>query len=156
MWRIEPGPQVLEATNLTCMVYARQLRVFDVHAAEATCNKVNRSVGAFFAGYDVLMTPTTGGPPPPPGYLDANDASLDMPGWLEKLSGLVPFTSVFNVTGQPAISLSLGQDSHGLPIGLQFVTRYGDGGTLVQLAAQLEQALPWSDRYPAMSETAQA
>lgn len=148
--RIEIGPQVVEATILTCIEYARTLSVLDVCAAEAACNVVNRSVGAFFSDYDVLVTPTVGGPPPPLGYLDANDASLDMLGWLNKLFDLVPFTPVFNVTGQPAISLPLGQDSHGLPIGLQFIARYGDEATLLRLAAQLEQALPWSDRHPAI------
>lgn len=148
--RIEIGPQVVEATILTCIEYARTLSVLDVCAAEAACNVVNRSVGAFFSDYDVLVTPTVGGPPPPLGYLDANDAGLDMLGWLNKLFDLVPFTPVFNVTGQPAISLPLGQDSHGLPIGLQFIARYGDEATLLRLAAQLEQALPWSDRHPAI------
>lgn len=152
--KVEIGPQVLEATILACVEYARTLSVFDVVAAEAICNSVNRSVGAFFSNYDVLLTPTVGGPPPPLGYLDANDASLDMLGWLEKLFALIPFTPVFNVTGQPAISLPLAQDTNGLPIGLQFVARYGDEATLLRLAVQLEQALPWSERYPAVHTTA--
>lgn len=152
---IEPGPEVLEATILTCLEYARQLSVFDVCAAEAICNTVNRSVGAFFTSYDVLLTPTVAGPPPALGYLNANDASLDMLGWLNKIFDLVPFTPLFNVTGQPAISLPLKQDTNGLPIGLQFVARFGDEATLLRLAAQLEQALPWSDRHPGIGETAQ-
>lgn len=150
--QIEPNAQVLEATILTCLEYARTLSVMDVCAAEAACNVVNRSVGAFFTKYDILVTPTVGGPPPELGYLDANDATLSMRGWLDKIFGVVPFTPLFNGTGQPAISLPLGQDANGLPIGIQFVARYGDEATLIRLAAQLEQALPWADRQPALSK----
>ncbi len=59
-----------------------------------------------------------------------------------------PFTSLFNATGQPALSLPLEQDSAGLPIGLQFVGRYGDEATLIRLAASLETAHPWRSRTP--------
>jgi amidase len=52
------------------------------------------------------------------------------------------------MTGQPAISLPLGQTHAGLPIGVQLVARYGDEATLFRLAAQLEQALPWHRRRP--------
>ncbi|HEX9132217.1 MAG TPA: amidase family protein [Ktedonobacteraceae bacterium] len=79
-----------------------------------------------------------------------NDPSLDPRGWLNKLFALIPFTPLFNVTGQPAISLPLGQSSDGLPIGVQLVARYGDEATLLRLAAQLEQALPWALRSPSI------
>jgi len=145
---IKPGPEVLEATVLNCVEYARQLTVFDFFAAQQTCNVISRTVGAFFNDYDVLVTPTVAVPPPPLGYLNANDASLDMLGWLNKVLAVIPFTPLFNVTGQPAMSLPLVQSDDGLPIGVQFVARYGDEATLFQLASQLEQALPWSDRLP--------
>jgi amidase len=63
----------------------------------------------------------------------------------------IPFTPVFNVTGQPAISLPLVQSSAGLPIGVQFVARYGDEATLFRLAAQLEQARPWVSQRPKLT-----
>jgi amidase len=65
-----------------------------------------------------------------------------------RLAQTMPFTAQFNVTGQPAISLPLHWSSDGLPIGIQFVARYGDESTLIRLATQLEEAAPWDDRQP--------
>jgi amidase len=115
--------------------------------------KISRQVAQYFEGIDVLLTPTLGEPPAPLGTFDSP------PG--EPLAGLfraadyVPFTPPFNVTGQPAISLPLHWDDAGLPtalpIGIQFVGRFGDEETLLSLAGQLEQAAPWAGRRPPVS-----
>ena len=108
--------------------------------------KLSRQVAAFFEDVDVLITPTLGEPPAPLGTFDSP------PG--EPLAGLfraaayVPFTPPFNVTGQPGVSLPLHWNDGGLPIGIQFVGRFGDEETLLTLAAQLETAAPWADRRP--------
>jgi len=60
------------------------------------------------------------------------------------------FSVPFNASGQPAISLPLHETSSGLPIGIQFVGRDQDEATLLRLAGQLEEALPWKDRKPAL------
>jgi len=145
---IEVGPDVLEAVTLASVEYGRRLTAVDLLRALRLCNTITRGVGAFFRSYDVLVTPTVATPPPPLGYLNQNDPSLDPRGWLNKLFALIPFTPLFNVTGQPAISLPLGQSSEGLPIGVQLVARYGDEATLLRLAAQLEEALPWVGHRP--------
>jgi amidase len=145
---VELGPDVLEAVTLNSVEYGRRTTALDLYAAQRTCNFISRSVGAFFHDYDVLVTPTVATPPPQLGYLNQNDPSLDPLGWLDKVFTVVPFTPLFNVTGQPAMSLPLAQSSDGLPIGVQFVARYGDEATLFRLAAQLEQALPWASRRP--------
>jgi amidase len=85
--------------------------------------------------------------------------SLDA-GWLMKALGVikplaaqtfefVPWTGVFNVTGQPAMSVPLCWSTEGLPIGMHFVGKFGDEATLFRLAGQLEQANPWSAKAPA-------
>ncbi len=58
------------------------------------------------------------------------------------------FTSPFNVTGQPAVSLPLHWNDAGLPIGVQLVARAGCEDLLLRVAAQLEAAQPWSSRIP--------
>jgi amidase len=60
---------------------------------------------------------------------------------------------VFNISGQPAISLPLGQSTGGLPIGVQLVAPYGREDLLFQVAAQLDEAMPWRHRIPGASAT---
>jgi amidase len=111
--------------------------------------KITRQIAVTFEGIDALLTPTLGEPPAPLGTFDSP------PG--EPLTGLfraatyVPFTPPFNVTGQPAISLPLHWNEAGLPIGVQFVGRFGDEETLLTLAGQLEHIAPWTDRRPPVS-----
>lgn len=148
---VDVGPDVVEAVTFACVEYGQRLTAIDLLRALQLCNTISRGVSTFFHTYDVLITPTVAGPPPLLGTLNQNDAHLDPRGWLNKLFELIPFTPLFNVTGQPAISLPLGQASTGLPIGVQLVARYGDEATLLRLAAQLEQALPWEHRRPPIS-----
>ena len=61
----------------------------------------------------------------------------------------MPYTPVFNVTGQPAMSAPLHWTTGGLPVGMHFVGRFGDEATLYRLAGQLERAQPWFERTPA-------
>jgi amidase len=68
----------------------------------------------------------------------------------ERLLRLMPFTPPFNMTGQPAVSLPLHWNAAGLPIGVQFVAAYGREDVLLGLAAQLEQASPWAQKWPAL------
>ena len=63
----------------------------------------------------------------------------------------VPFTQLSNLTGTPSMSVPLHwaaveQGGPELPFGAQFVAPFGDEATLLQLAAELEQAVPWGDR----------
>jgi amidase len=109
--------------------------------------RIAREIIRFWDGYDVLLTPTLTGPAIEIGALDPPP---DQPPVTRLMNSAawVPFTPVWNVTGQPAISLPLAQSSAGLPIGVQFVGRPADEETLLSLAGQLEQARPWVDRRP--------
>ena len=146
------------------------LRAADFVSATRALQMDARRIGQFFTGYDLLLTPTVSTPPPPVGSLQpsARDRTvlamlgrmnagklLDMMGMLDEAAGdafeFTPWTPVFNVTGQPAMSVPLEWNAEGLPIGLHFVGRFGDEATLFRLAAQLESAKPWSDRRPSVS-----
>ncbi|MFM8773105.1 MAG: amidase family protein, partial [Actinomycetota bacterium] len=106
---------------------------------------ISRGAIAASAAYDVLLTPTHAKPPVPVGYFtDGGDPATDF----ARQKAFTPFTALFNVTGQPAISLPLHWTAEGLPIGVQLVGRPYDEPTLISLAAQLEQAKPWLGRHP--------
>ena len=105
-----------------------------------------RILGWWESGFDLLLTPTCAEPPPPLGRFVAASGNA-----LEGFAKAIPFsafTSPFNVTGQPAISLPLHWSDAGLPIGVQLVAATGREDLLVRVAAQLEQARPWADRRP--------
>jgi amidase len=139
----------LEPLTWALVALGRSLDAPRYLAAVEGLQRATRRIAASFETIDVLLTPTIGEPPAPLGTFDSP------PG--EPLAGLlraaayVPFTPPFNATGQPAISLPLHWNAEGLPIGVQFVGRFGDEETLLSLAAQLEQAMPWADRRPPVS-----
>jgi amidase len=115
------------------------------------CNVVNRAIGAFFEGYDALVLPSVARLPWRIGEVDQNDPTLDAEGWVRTLFDVYsPFTAMFNITGQPAISLPLAWHD-GLPVGVQVVTRFAADATLLRLSAQLERCFPWADRVPPVS-----
>jgi amidase len=102
--------------------------------------------GWWDSGFDLLLTPTCASPPPPLGHFAATPEN-PMVGFERSLPYSV-FTSPFNVSGQPGISLPLHWNDDGLPIGIQLVAAYGREDTLIRVAAQLEEAKPWKDRRP--------
>jgi amidase len=96
-------------------------------------------------GHDVLVTPTA---PTPPCGLGALAPTVPLPELMSGLSDLTCFTGLFNVTGQPAISLPLHWTEDGLPVGVQLVGAYAREDLLIRLASQLEQACPWAGKRP--------
>jgi amidase len=141
------GEEMLEATTWASVQYGRTLKALDLQVALAEMNQVSREVSRFFVEHDVLLTPVTAQPPLKLGVLNAN-ARLSALEWLNHIFTLNPFTALFNGTGQPAMSVPLHWSAQGLPIGSQFVGRWGDEATLFRLAGQLERARPWATRRP--------
>jgi amidase len=96
--------------------------------------------------YDAILTPTLASPPLLVGELrDDADPAADF----EAQKRFTPYTSPYNMSGQPAVSLPLFWNAAGLPIGIQLIGRPCDELMLLRLSAQLEAAAPWAARRPA-------
>lgn len=143
----QPDQARMEAVSRQALRVAREYTGLDLLAALDAQNRVTRSAGAFFTEHDLLVSPTLARLPAPHGTLRYDDPEHTLTSWLESLDGYGPFTVLFNVTGQPAISLPLGH-ADGLPVGVQIVAPYGREDLLFRIAAHLEQAMPWKDRTP--------
>jgi amidase len=117
----------------------------DFLRAMQTLQSVAREAVLAHAAYDIVLTPTVAMPPRPVGWFtEGGDPAQDF----ERQKAFTPFTAVYNVTGQPAMSLPLHWSADGLPIGVQLVGRPGAEATLIAVGSQLEAAQPWSHRRP--------
>ena len=124
----------------------KQVSAAQYQIAIAMIQMAARQIARWHQTYDCWLTTTLGAPPVALGTIDIQQRD-PMIG-LQPIADYVPFTTIQNATGQPAISLPLHWNAAGLPIGLMFTGRFGDEATLLHLAAQLEQARPWKDRRP--------
>ncbi|MEX2201221.1 MAG: amidase family protein [Dongiaceae bacterium] len=117
-----------------------------------TVHATGRRIAAFFEEHDMLLTPVLTEPPAAVGrFAPTNPDFFEHRLGRDGLIHYSPFAPIFNITGQPAISLPLHWTADGLPVGLHFAGRFGDEKSLLQLAAQLEKARPWFDRRPPIS-----
>jgi amidase len=138
--------------------FVKMIREWDIAA---------RKMGRFLETYDLYLTPTVASPPVRIGELQPKPAQKALMktvnalglGRLLKGSGITdklaieslsrtPFTQLANFTGQPAMSVPLYWTTDGLPCGSHFIGRFGDEGTLLRLAAQLEEVQPWFNKRP--------
>jgi amidase len=160
---VEPGTAVLA-------LLAERYSAVDFSEAVRRLKQLGRPVARFFEHHDVLLTPVLARPPLRVGEMQPRGAQRQLLLLLTRLRasrtlrrlgildeivrtawGFTPYTALYNVTGQPAMSVPLTWTPQGLPMGAHFVGRYGDEATLFRLAAQLEAARPWRDRRPPVS-----
>ncbi len=109
---------------------------------------LSRAIAMWFedGGYDLLLTPTMAERPAPLGsWDDGGERPMDA---FDRAFPAGAFTALFNVTGQPAISLPLHWSDDGLPVGVQLVAPFGREDLLIAVAAQLERAQAWAERTP--------
>lgn len=123
------------------------MRAIDLAASLSVRDQITRKVGQFFEKHDLLLSPTLARPLPM-GALDLNQANLTGDEVLDRCFEPCPFTPLFNLTGNPAMSVPIHFTPEGMPIGVQFVARAGAEATLLQLAGQLEHACDWGARMP--------
>jgi amidase len=141
-------PSLLEPLNAAWLEAALATPSTEYLRSIIAIHALCRRIVAFWDTYDIVLTPTLGIAPPPVGWMFEEDDPWDQ---LRRSALIVPFTSVFNATGQPAVSIPLFRNDAGIPIGVQLAGRPADEATLIRLAAQLEQARPWADDRPPLS-----
>jgi amidase len=126
----------------------RRLKLVDYLGACEWFNEFSRAAAGWWAsGFDVLVTSTMTAPAPALGVFRVRPGEAPREAGV-RLNEASPFTVPWNIAGQPAISLPLHITPEGLPVGVQLVAAYGREDLLLRLAAQIEQAAPWSARRP--------
>jgi amidase len=141
---VEPSTWALAELGATHGA-ADYLRAVEYH------QRVTRALAEWWlGGFDLLLTPTTAEPATPLGEFDPQPEDPVAP--IMRSVPLAVFTAVFNTTGQPAISLPVHWTADGVPVGAQLVAAYGREDQLIRVAAQLEEAEPWAERWPALAE----
>jgi len=124
--------------------YGKTISAAQYQLCWTNLHRLSRQVAAWQQPYDAWISPVLASPPMKIGTINLEETDL-MKAWAP-IGHYVPFTALQNITGQPAISLPLAWSKSGLPIGVQFVGRFGEEHLLLQLAAQIEKAEPWSKK----------
>ena len=136
------------AIDVEALVWAMDVIIADYARALVVIHTVGRRLGEFFLDFDVSLSPTLADPPLPLGASD--QMGDDLQAYNDRLMGHIPFTPLYNIAGNPAMTVPLHWSADGLPVGAHFGAAFGDEATLLRLAAQLEDARPWFDRRPVM------
>jgi amidase len=134
----------VEPHNRAGLAAAQAVDSLTLAASIAELHRLTRGVVARFdTEFDLLVTPTLTIEPPEVGLLESVHRQG---GPVDQVVAMAAFTAVFNITGQPAISLPLHVAPSGLPVGVQIVAGPWREARLVRVASQLERADPWSVR----------
>lgn len=147
-------PEAVEPHNRVLRERARAIDSWGYATAVQQAERLSRDiVEAFVAGFDLLVTPTMACLPPSVGAWQAGTDEEPLMAVLNCYP-LAVFTSLFNVTGLPAISVPIHHDEgSGLPVGVQIVAAPWREDLLLQVARTLEEAHPWADRHPELART---
>jgi len=145
---IDPA-QTLEPVSLGFVEFGKRFSAMDYARANATFQQAASTMAQFMAGYDAILSPTLAAPPLPLGRINLSP-DCDFEEWGQRAALFAAYTQIANFTGQPGMSVPLAMSRSGLPIGVQFLGRYGREDVLLRLAGQLERAAPWAGRKPAV------
>ena len=140
------SPDDFEVTTWAFAEMGRGFSATDAVRFKRILHKVARTIGPFFENYDVYVSPTLGKPPLLLGEIAPTDP--DLQAYFARMFEFMPFTALFNIAGYPGVSLPLAWNTGDIPIGVQFASKMGNDGLLLQLSGQLEHAEPWAHRRP--------
>jgi amidase len=138
----------LEPVNLKLYESGQNLPMSYAGGIFEAMRRVRAVVGMATKDYDIVLTPSLTHTARPHGEYVTTRDDLSAEEYMKGDIRLFQFLGVFNVTGQPSVSLPLAQGSDGLPIGVQLAGRLGDEATLIKVARDLEEAMPWHTRLP--------
>ena len=132
--------QVENSTRIMAKLGSR-VTAEDFIAAKDQIFNAELKLREFHKSYDLILSPVLAKTPAKLGWLDMN--SDDMKNYTNSFRTYSGFTSIYNGTGQPSMSVPMKHSSKGLPIGVMFTGKWGSDLTLLQLAHELEQVNPW-------------
>jgi amidase len=143
------GPDTLEPAILSVYEEAKDITPARFMKALADLNVARRKLGAFFARFDVWLSPTTARVAEPWGRYNLSKPGVAWRNLIEELYRIpIQYTIPHNIMGTPAISLPLAMHSSNLPIGVQIAAKPAAEHTVLQVATALEEAMPWRSRVP--------
>jgi amidase len=145
----EPSAELVEPLSWHMWNGARDRSALDYLLARTQLNAVSRGIIGLWETFDAVLTPALAERPVKIGEIDA--CSIDPWEDFRRSGQFTPYTALFNISGQPAISLPLFQGDDGLPTAVQLAGRPAGEAALLSLAAQLETARPWADRRPELA-----
>jgi amidase len=167
MTSTRPRRSDVEESTWLCRELGRGFSAAELSVTLERLHRATRQIAGFFETYDLLLTPALARPPVRHGELHPKGleaalqilaAHLGVGRYLrygpllrqaaDRAFRFMPFSPIWNMTGQPAASLPLHWTSDGLPVGVQVVARFAQEETLFSFAAQIEQARPWNHRLP--------
>jgi amidase len=140
-----PERHELDALTWAGIDMGNSRSALDYARARRALTAATVSMARVFEQFDVLLLPTAADFTPPIGHIDGRTAAFNLDRWNAQSYGYAPYTEIFNVTGQPAMSLPLAMSSTGMPIGVQIAAPVGQDSRLLCLAAWLERELPWAE-----------
>ncbi|MBF0238794.1 MAG: amidase [SAR324 cluster bacterium] len=165
----KPVPEDVEPSTWTLAMLGKAYSAAEFVQAKHHWNTFARVMGRFHQKYDFLLTPTTATPPVKigelmPGMIESMGIKLANrlgSGQILRKAGVVeqvahrnfsklPFTQLANLTGQPAMSVPMHWTLNKLPVGVQFIAKFGEDAKLLRLAAKLEAAQPWFNKHPSV------
>jgi amidase len=151
----EPTPANIEPLSWALFEQGMNTNSVQLQGTLVGLQAAGRRIVEQFDEFDVMLTPSLGQRPVAIGEIDA--CSDDPMADFAASAAFTPYTAIWNVTGQPAMTVPLYQGDDGLPLTVQIVGRPVAETTLLSLAAQLEAALPWAERLsPLAAEQAPA
>jgi amidase len=142
-----PADGEIEPLSLYALERARVMTADEYVDACGAMNRAAVAMARSMAEIDIILSPTLASDPLPLGALSSADGSFDYEAWAAKGYGFAPFSTPFNLSGQPAASCPVHVTGKGVPVGIQIAGKSGTDHIVLALSQQLERAFSWLDSY---------